>query len=118
MKNFFDFTGKVVLVTGGSSGIGRATAELFGQCGASVAISYLKNKAGADEAVAAISTNGHGRFVGNADGSAVGTVTVSAKAFQADVTTNEAVTKLVREVEENFGVIDILVNNAGSLVER
>ncbi|MEO5859386.1 MAG: SDR family NAD(P)-dependent oxidoreductase [Pyrinomonadaceae bacterium] len=118
MKNFFDFTGKVVLVTGASSGIGRATAELFGQCGASVAISYLKNKAGADEAVAAISANAQGRFVGNSDGSAVGTATVPARAFQADVTTNGAVRKLVREVEESFGGIDILVNNAGSLVER
>lgn len=97
MKNFFDFTGKVVLVTGASSGIGRATAELFGECGASVAISYLKNKAGADEAVAAIGT---------------------AAAFQADVTTNEAVEKLVQDVEAEFGGIDILVNNAGSLVER
>ena len=97
MKNFFDFTGKVVLVTGASSGIGRATAELFGECGASVAISYLKNKAGADEAVAAIG---------------------KAAAFQADVTTNEAVEKLVHDVEAEFGGIDILVNNAGSLVER
>lgn len=97
MKNFFDFSGKVVLVTGASSGIGRASAELFGSCGASVALSYLKNKAGADEAVEAI---------GNA------------RAFQADVTTNEAVAKLVSEVEAAYGAIDILVNNAGSLVER
>jgi len=101
MKNFFDFTGKVVLVTGASSGIGRATAELFGECGASVAISYLKNKAGADEAVAKVAEAGR-----------------TAAAFQADVTTNEAVEKLVREVEAEFGGIDILVNNAGSLVER
>ncbi len=118
MKNFFDFTGKVVLVTGASSGIGRATAELFGQCGATVAISYLKNKAGADEAVTAITANAQSRFVGDAGGAAVGTATVPAMAFQADVTTNEAVVKLVREVEGNFGGIDILVNNAGSLVER
>lgn len=97
MYNPFDFTGKVVLVTGASSGIGRATAELFGQCGASVAITYLKNKAGADEAVAAI---------GNA------------KAFQADVATNDAVAALVSEVEASMGPVDILVNNAGSLVER
>lgn len=119
MKNFFDFTGKVVLVTGASSGIGRATAELFGQCGASVAISYLKNKAGAEEAVAAISMNGHGRIPGNAEAaSPINTATVSAMAFQADITTNEAVGELVREVEEQFDGVDILVNNAGSLVER
>ena len=118
MQNFFDFTGKVVLVTGASSGIGRATAELFGRCGASVAVSYLKNKAGADETVTAISSNGHGRFVGNADGAAVGTATLSAMAVQADVGINSEIERMVREVEEGLGPIDILVNNAGSLIER
>ena len=49
--------GRVVLVTGASSGIGRATAEFFGECGARVAVSYLKNREGADAAVAAISAN-------------------------------------------------------------
>jgi len=118
MQNFFDFTGKVVLVTGASSGIGRATAELFGRCGASVAINYLSNKAGAEEAVAAISGTNQGRFVGNADGAAVGTATVSAIAVQADVTQSSEITRMVREVEEGLGPVDILVNNAGSLVER
>lgn len=117
MKNFFDFAGKVVLVTGASSGIGRATAELFGQCGASVAVSYLKNRAGAEAAVAAISKNGHGSAKGTS-GLATGTVTVSAMAIQADVTKNSEVVRMVREVEEQMGGIDILVNNAGSLVER
>ena len=67
MQNFFDFTGKVVLVTGASSGIGRATAELFGRCGASVAITYLNNKDGADAAVAGISTNGQKALAVRAD---------------------------------------------------
>ena len=98
MQNFFDFTGKVVLVTGASSGIGRATAEFFGRCGASVAITYNNNKAGADAAAAAISS--------------------PTIAIKADVTKNSAIEQMVREVESGLGPVDILVNNAGSLVER
>lgn len=117
MQNFFDFTGKVVLVTGASSGIGRATAEFFGECGASVAVSYLKNKEGADAAVAAISG---GQAVGAASGAETSSVSSGRKAVavQADVTKNAEITRMIREVEENLGAIDILVNNAGSLVER
>ena len=103
MQNFFDFTGKVVLVTGASSGIGRATAELFGRCGASVAITYLNNKAGADEAVAAILS---------ADGKR------TPLAIKADVTSTSEIERMIREVEEALGPVDILVNNAGSLIER
>jgi NAD(P)-dependent dehydrogenase (short-subunit alcohol dehydrogenase family) len=120
MTNYFDFTGKVVLVTGASSGIGRATAELFGECGARVAVSYLKNQAGAEAAVAAISAN-HARGAASG-GDASQTVTGSggrrAVAVQADVTKNAEIERMVREVEEQLGAIDILVNNAGSLVER
>lgn len=118
MQDFFDFTGKVVLVTGASSGIGRATAEYFGRCGASVAVSYLKNKAGAEAAVAGISANGGGTFAANPSGVAVGTTTAAAVAIQADVTDNNEIERMVREVEQSIGTIDILVNNAGSLVER
>jgi len=101
MQNFFDFTGKVVLVTGASSGIGRATAELFGRCGASVAITYLNNKSGADDAVAAISSAGS-----------------NAIAIKANFANNSEVEQTIREVEASLGTVDILVNNAGSLVER
>lgn len=101
MHNFFDFTGKVVLVTGASSGIGRATAEYFGRCGASVAITYLNNKAGADEAAEEISVAG-------------GTVI----AIKSDVTKISDIGQMIREVENGLGPVDILVNNAGSLVER
>ena len=101
MVNFFDFSGKVVLVTGASSGIGRATAELFGRCGASVALTYHKNKAGAEAAVAAITSSG-----------------AKAVALRADVGKDGEVESMIRQVEESLGPVDILINNAGSLVER
>jgi 3-oxoacyl-[acyl-carrier protein] reductase len=103
MQNIFDFTGKVVLVTGASSGIGRATAELFGRFGASVAITYLNNKDGADAAIAAISANGGAR---------------APIAIKADVTATSEINEMIQEVENGLGPVDILVNNAGSLIER
>src|SRR5688500_6241669 len=109
MKNFFDFTGKVVLVTGASSGIGRATAECFGRCGASVAISYLKNRAGADAVVAAISNNGHGGLSVNPSGPAASAAPITAMAVQVDVTINSEVERMVRAVEKEMGAINILV---------
>lgn len=123
MQNFFDFTGKVVLVTGASSGIGRATAEFFGECGASVAVSYHRNRAGAEAAVAAIA-NGSRVFAssGAGAGSAGGAMSDGAKpkalAVQADVTKNDEIRGMIEEVENRLGAVDILVNNAGSLVER
>ncbi|CAN5127484.1 3-oxoacyl-ACP reductase FabG [soil metagenome] len=119
MQNFFDFTDKVVLVTGASSGIGRATAEFFGKCGAKVAVSYLSNKDGADAAVAAIEKAG--LSLGAAAGSSGQTETVSGSrglAVQADVTKNSDIERMIKEIEEKLGAVDILVNNAGSLVER
>lgn len=101
MVKFFDFTGKVVLVTGASSGIGRASAELFGNCGANVAITYLHNEKGASETVAQIESNG-GR----------------ATAVQADFTKIANVKAAIEKVENELGSINVLVNNAGSLVER
>lgn len=101
MQTKFDFSGKVTLVTGASSGIGRATAELFGSCGASVGIVYHRNEAGANAGVETIRGAG-GRAI----------------AVQADFTKNADVRATVERVQAEFGAIDILVNNAGSLVER
>ena len=103
MQNFFDFSGKVVLITGASSGIGRATAELFGRCGASVAVTYNRNKAGAEAAIAAISSNGSKSH---------------AMALQTDVTKHAEIEQMIGDVESELGHVDILINNAGSLVER
>jgi len=122
MQNFFDFTGKVVLVTGASSGIGRATAEFFGECSAKVAVSYLKNQAGADAAVAAIAGANIRRGMASGADESIVSDSIETKgralAVQADVTKNSEIARMIKEVEDNLGAIDILVNNAGSLIER
>src|SRR5215216_1408657 len=107
MRNPFDFTGKVVLVTGASSGIGRATAEFFGECGASVAVSYLNNRAGAEAAVPAISAaaNGKGAYVGGSNlkgggevnGGGGGGSLGKALAVRADVTQNTEIRRMIDE---------------------
>jgi 3-oxoacyl-[acyl-carrier protein] reductase len=101
MSNSFDLNGKVALVTGASSGIGRATAELLAAGGARVAINFHRNQAGA-EAV-------RDEIVGRG-GSAI--------IIQADVARAIEVNAMVERTVAEFGPVDILVNNAGSLVER
>src|SRR5258708_38797160 len=61
------FSGQVVLVTGGSRGIGRATAVLFGGAGATVAITYKSRKAEADALVEELSHAGHETMAVQAD---------------------------------------------------
>jgi NAD(P)-dependent dehydrogenase (short-subunit alcohol dehydrogenase family) len=101
MSDSFDLKDKVALVTGASSGIGRATAEMLAANGAQVAINFHRNKAGAEAARTQIT---------GAGGSAI--------VVQADVTRAREVQSLVAQTVAEFGPIDILVNNAGSLVER
>jgi 3-oxoacyl-[acyl-carrier protein] reductase len=101
MNNYFDLTGKVALVTGASSGIGKATALVLSDCGASVAINFNKNEAGAEEVRKEILANGG-----------------QALALQADVTRATDVEAMVQRINNELGPIDILVNNAGSLVQR
>jgi 3-oxoacyl-[acyl-carrier protein] reductase len=101
MSDSFDLKGKVALVTGASSGIGRATAEMLAANGARVAINFHRNKTGAEAARTQITSVG---------GSAI--------VVQADVTRTREVQSLVEQTVAEFGPIDILINNAGSLVER
>jgi 3-oxoacyl-[acyl-carrier protein] reductase len=92
-------TGKVALVTGGSRGIGAASARALANEGADVAISYV---ASPDKAEAVV-----------ADLKALG---VKARAYQADQASPEAVEALVNTVAKDFGHLDILVNNAAVAV--
>lgn len=101
MSDFFDLQGKVALVTGASSGIGRATAQALAKNGARVAINFHRNNTGAEAARTEITDGG---------GSAI--------VVQADVTQASEVRSLIQQTVAEFGPIDILVNNAGSLVER
>ena len=101
MSDLFRLTDQTALVTGASSGIGAATAEVLADRGARVAIGYHRNRKGADETAARIRAAG-------------GTAVTSG----ADVRVAADVTRLVREAVDALGSIDILVNNAGSLVER
>jgi 3-oxoacyl-[acyl-carrier protein] reductase len=93
--------GQVALITGASSGIGRATAEAMAREGARVGVNYLKNQKGAEEAVEAIRKAGG-----------------EALAIRADVTHQQEVHALVAAVRKKWGRIDILVNNAGDLIAR
>jgi len=94
-----DFSGKCVLVTGGSRGIGRAVAAGFAERGARVAVNYLSNRAAAEETVAALPGGPH-------------------LIVQADVTDPGAVRHLIDEVTGAFGALDIVVNNAGIWVDH
>jgi 3-oxoacyl-[acyl-carrier protein] reductase len=93
--------GQVALITGASSGIGRATAEAMANAGARVGVNFHKNKAGAEETVEAIR---------KADGDAM--------AIHADVTSSAEVGSMVEAMRKRWGRVDILVNNAGDLLRR
>jgi 3-oxoacyl-[acyl-carrier protein] reductase len=101
MLKQFDLTDRVALVTGASSGIGAAAAELLAEAGAHVAIGYHHNRAGAEEVRDRIRAAG-------------GTATMVAADVRHAAETRALVDTTLREL----GPIDILVNNAGSLVQR
>jgi 3-oxoacyl-[acyl-carrier protein] reductase len=88
--------GKVAVVTGGSRGIGAAIALRLAQEGATVAITYTKNKKAAEDVVASISKLGN-----------------TAVAIRADVASASDTKHLVDELGKKLGKIDVLVNNAG-----
>lgn len=101
MKNYLDLTGRVALVTGASSGIGAATASVFADLGAIVALGYHQNEEGANQVLDQIMKEGG-----------------KALAICADMRRAADISSLVKRATDELGPIDILVNNAGSLVQR
>ncbi len=84
------------LVTGGSRGLGKATAIELAQAGYDIAICYAGNASAADSTVEACKSNG-----------------VKAAAFKCDVADKSQVEQLFAQIRDVFGPVDILVNNAG-----
>jgi NAD(P)-dependent dehydrogenase (short-subunit alcohol dehydrogenase family) len=95
LQQAFDLTGKVALVTGGGSGLGRVSCESLAEFGADVVCADLRNDR-AEETVGLIQHYGH-----------------RAVPMQVDVTDYEQVRVLFAEVGRQFGGLDVLVNNAG-----
>ena len=96
-----DMTGKRVLLTGGSRGIGRATVLELARRGADVAFTYTRSAESAEAVRAEAEGFGH-----------------KALAVQSDVTSFEAAKALVDEVKSAFGGVDVLVNNAGIVRDK
>ena len=88
--------GKIVLVTGAASGVGREIALCLAAEGAGVALNYRSSSAAAEAIVGEVKAKG-----GNA------------KAYQADVADFAAVKAMTDAVVKDFGGLNILINNAG-----
>ena len=85
--------GRIAVVTGGGSGIGRAIARAFADEGASVAVTDVNGDT-AEETVVGLSGQGH-------------------RAFQSDVSSGPGVVATFDAIDAHFGGVDVLVNNAG-----
>ena len=96
-----DLAGKVVLITGSSTGIGAAAARAFGREGARVAVHYHASEAPAREVAADIARAGG-----------------AAEIFRADLMQPDEPARLVSAVQRHYGRIDVLVNNAGDVFDR
>ncbi len=88
---------KIVLVTGASSGIGRAIALRCAGAGADLALTYRKNQTGADATAEVIRSLGR-----------------QVEVIRTDISRPEEVGSLVRRLKDVFGIVDVWINNAGA----
>src|SRR4051794_20522353 len=92
--------GKVALITGAGSGIGRESALLFAREGARIVIADVNAAAGEESAAEVRAAGGEALFV------------------RADVSSAADAERMVRAAEEGFGRLDILFNNAGIMLSE
>ena len=92
---------KVVIITGGSRGIGAATAKLASQKGFAVCVNYRSNKQAAEQICNTIRANGS-----------------IAEAVQADISLECDVLRLFKEAKQKLGRINAVVNNAGIITPQ
>jgi 3-oxoacyl-[acyl-carrier protein] reductase len=102
MNGDFDFTNKVVLVTGSSRGIGAGIITAFGQRGASCVVNYVADPEGRNQA----------------DAQRVAAALKQPVVIQCDVGNRDEVSAMMQQIGTTFGGLDILVNNAGILRDR
>jgi 3-oxoacyl-[acyl-carrier protein] reductase len=92
-----ELTGRVAIVTGGATGIGRATSLALAGAGANVVVNYHRSEREAQEVLAAISSAGY----------------PEARIARADISSRSAVSELMECARSAFERVDVLVNNAG-----
>src|SRR5215207_8628356 len=96
MECLMDLKGKVAIVTGGGTGMGKSISTLLAANGASVAVNYSRSEADAVATAEELTAAG-----------------VDALPIQADISVAADVARLIEQTEKQLGRVDLLVNNAG-----
>jgi 3-oxoacyl-[acyl-carrier protein] reductase len=98
----FDFTGKIVLVTGSSRGIGAEMIKAFGKRGATCVVNYFTDPQGQNKA----------------DAANVAEELKDPLVIDSDVTQPQQVEAMMKQIQDRHGGLDVLVNNSGIIRDR